>query len=403
MKRIKLILPVIIALALSGCVKDNYDEPNDERTSKREWYELVKTDTLTNRQINQDVQGNPMPIGNTIVRNSFLYHSSNGSDTVTLSGAVCWPLEKSDSYSEIWLENHYLTVRWDECPTQLAQGGMIVASMRKAIYIGPDYQGLGLSRDLNQPYLNTILLADQSIDCYKAAMTLLKDYGIDLADDYCTYNLGYSLGGAVSVAVARQIESDPELMEFTHLKKTLCGGGPYDQVAYFNHFLETPDRELTYPIAFLCAVKSIVSSSQSFEYDYEDCFSKKLLDSGIIEALDSKNYDADEINKMLSDDNCTSIADILSADAIDMNSQLSKAIFKAIGKLDLTADWTPRIPILVRHSKADAYVPFICMESVMANWADNPNVTFEVIETGTHIDDGNKFYINVLFNRYPLD
>lgn len=404
MKKTALLFTITAALICSGCSKDNTDDQIPEKPSKREWYNLVNTDTLSNIEMLKEISGFSLPLGTSMVRNVFLYHYVNGFDTLTLSGAVCWPLDISNS-SEIWFESHYFTTRWDECPSQRAQSGMVLAAMRNAIYIGADYQGLGLSKDLYQPYLNTVMLARQNIECYKAAMTLLKDYGPEIADDYHTYNVGYSLGGAVSMGIAKQIEHDPELKEQTHLKKTFCGGGPFDQEAYFNHFLDTPSMELDYPIAFLCAVKSIINSCPSFrqQFDIADCFSDKILESRVLDNLDSKNYTTDQINQTLHDINCITIEDILSAQLLDSASQINKAIFKEIEKLDQTEGWTPKLPILVRHSKTDTFVPFVCMEHVMDEWADNPNVTFEIIESGTHKEDGINFYMNLVFNRYPLE
>jgi len=404
MKKTVLLLTITAALIYSGCAKDSSDDQAKEKPSKREWYDLVRTDTISNTEMLKQISGFSLPLGNTMIRNTFLYHYVNGTDTLTLSGAVCWPLN-INSCSEIWLESHYFSIRWDQCPTQQAQSGMVLAAMRNAIYIGADYQGLGLSRDLYQPYLNTVILAEQNIDCFKAAMTLLKDYGPDLTDDFQTYNVGYSLGGAVSMGMAKQIELDPELKELTHLKKTFSGGGPYNQEVYFNKYLDGQDLYLEYPIAFLCAVKSILNSNPSFrqQFDISDCFSDKILESRVLDDLDSKNYDTDQVNQTLRDNNCNTIEDILSTQALDRNSQINKAIINAVKDLDLTAGWTPKLPILVRHSRTDTYVPFVCMEHVMDTWPDSPNIVYEIIESGQHAEDGVNFYLNLAFNKYPLD
>ena len=404
MKRLLLILSFTAALTLSGCVSENNDEPVPQTPLTREWYELLKTDTLNNQQMTLEITGYPLPFGSAMVRYSFLYHSLSESDTLTLSGAVCWPLD-ADRCSEIWLESHYFSVCWNECPSLKSQPGMIISSIRNAISISADYQGLGATRDMLLPYLNTTLLASQNIDCFKAALTLIKDYGPCLAHDYSTYNIGYSLGGAVTMAVAKQIELDPELKKTTHLKKTFCGGGPYDQHAYFNYFLDRPTLELGYPIAFLCAIKSISNSSLSFrqKWSYSDCYSENLLNSGILEALDSKNYNSAQINQMLRSNNCSTIRGILSEQMLDRNSQLNRDIFQEIENLDLTVGWTPRTPILVRHSRTDTYVPFACMESVIANLSDNPVVTCEIIESADHNDDGINFFLNLAFDKYSLE
>ena len=109
------------------------------------------------------------------------------------------------------------------------------------------------------------------------------------------------------------------------------------------------------------------------------------------------------MNLMLQKIECSSLETIFSPQFLDYSSQLNKDIFKEIAKLDIINGWNPRIPILVRHSKTDTYVPFVCMERVMDLWADNPNFTYDIIESAEHKKDGSSFYKNVIFNNYPLD
>ena len=404
MKQYLQILIIFTTLLVSSCTNDDYDDPDPKKPFKREWYQIVKTDTLTSQKMNKELMDLTLPLGSTIIRNSFLYHSINGTDTLTLSGAVCWPIG-IQSCSEIWLESHYFCTCWDECPSQKTQPAMLISSNKSAIYIGADYQGLGLSKDLDAPYLNTVLLASQNIECFKAAMTIIKDFGPDMADDYHTYNVGYSLGGAVAMGIAREVELDPELNEIIHLKKTLCGGGPYDQVAYFNHHLEDIGMQLDFPIAFLCAIRSIISSNPSFreKYDYSDCYTEKLINSGIFEVLDSKNYGTGAINDFLEKAGCSTLKEIVSAELLDRDSRIFKDLLKELQKLDLVTGWTPRNPILIRHSKTDTYVTYACMESAMNSFSGNPNVTFDPIKSGKHSEDGVQFYLKIFFDLYPLD
>ena len=111
-------------LLLSGCVNDDSDNPVPVKPSRREWYQLVKTDTISSQKMVQEIIDVPITALDitTIVRYSFLYHSINGSDTLTLSGAVCWPLGIK-SCSEIWLDSHFFCIRWDECPSQKVDPG----------------------------------------------------------------------------------------------------------------------------------------------------------------------------------------------------------------------------------------------------------------------------------------
>lgn len=403
-KKTFLILSVL--MIITGCTKDDYDEggvpliPDNNRV----WYELVSRDTLKSTDILTTLIGSPMvSVGPPLVRQSFLYHSINKSDTVTLSGVVCWP-EGYDSCNEIWLENHYFTIRWNECPSQEPQAGMLCGSIRHAVYIGADYQGQGLSREMYQPYSNTILLANQSIDCFKAAYSVLQDYGPKLADDYYTYSMGSSLGGAVTFGIARQIELDPGLKELVRLKKSFCCGGPYDMKALFDVFLETPDEELMYPVGFICSVKGIMDDSPAFrKYRYSDCFTPELLNIGIMDSIETKLFDAPQLNHMIKDAGFKSIRDILSDSIRNNNSALHKDLIQELAGLDLTVGWSPSSPILLRHVRTDLNIPFRCLESVQANMPDNGNITYEIIESGNHNDDCVAFYKKLIFGQYPLD
>jgi hypothetical protein len=106
---------------------------------------------------------------------------------------------------------------------------------------------------------------------------------------------------------------------------------------------------------------------------------------------------------MLQETGCVSLETIFSPQFLDHNSQINKDIFIEIAKLDIPDGWSPRIPIMVRHSKTDTYVPFVCMEGIMDIWADNPNLTYDIIESAEHKIDGSNFYKKIIFGNYPLD
>lgn len=403
------ILVLLALLTVSGCTKDNLDEENTQFPSERAWYSIVSTDTINSGQLLKSMSGSQfssikeIALLPSIVQTTFKYHSVNGTDTLTLSGTVCWPIGL-ENCSNVVLENHYFCTRWDECPSQTPQAGMLLYSYYRFILVAADYQGLGLSRDLPYPYLNTVLLARQSIDCFKAAISLLRDMGSKLTDDYNTYNIGYSLGGAVTMAIARQVELEPGLQDIMHVRKSFCGGGPYDQKALFMHFLKNPDKELNFPIEFPCALMSMYMSYQSGlkQFKYSDLFSKRLLDSGILEALETKEYTTGQICSLMEKAGCTTLNTILSAQIFDQESDVYKAVINEVNKLDLTVGWTPKLPIYFRHSKEDTYVPIACLESVLTNMADNPNITYDINEHGTHQENGLNFYINLLYGLKDL-
>jgi len=388
---LKITFTILSILLFGSCQKDMDDTPESE------WYQIVKIDTLASSDIIKSITGNSFGIGIDVVRASFLYHSKADDGIKTLSGCVCWPL-RTATCSEIWLENHYTSSRWDQCPSQTPMPGMIRTSMFRSIYIGPDYQGLGLSRNLPQPYFNTVLLANQSIDCFKAALSLLKDWGPEISDNYSTHNIGYSLGGAVSLGVARRVELDPEIREIMHLKHSYCGAGPYDQVAMMDLFLSQPDEVLDLAVSLPFAIKSILftSPSLSAKYSESDFFSQGLIESGILEKMDSRNYDTGVLNSMMFNSGFNTPRTIMSENLRQDNSPLAKDFRQELSKMDLTVGWTPTIPISLYHSKEDKIVPIVCLDSLKAKMGDNSKITIKVFETGSHQDTGTDFYQAVL-------
>lgn len=396
---------IIAILFLYGCSKDdNSDFYNPAPDFKREWYSVVKMDTIDSADLMNAISGYRLPTGVPIVLTTFLYHSVQKTDTLTLSGSVSWPTG-TESCEQIWLDNHHFTIRWNECPSYAPQPGMVFSTNKNAICIAPDYQGLGLSRNLPSPYLNTALLANQSLDCFKAALSLVRDIGPELSKDYYTYNLGFSLGGAVSLGVARQAETDPSCQEFLHLRKSLCGGGPYDQYALFKHFIDTPDMQLEYPVEFPCAIISMLQSKDSYikEYDLSDLLTPQLAESDIIQKLYSKDYTTQQINSMMNLAGFTTLKKILSENLFDSESQIYKDILRQLDELDLTTGWTPTIPIVLRHSREDTYVPIECLESFKEKMSGNPNITYDIRDSGGHVSDGHDFYMRVLTGYYSLE
>ena len=395
---LKITSALLAILFLGSCQKDSdTDDAPEQESYSKDWYQIVKIDTITSSDLIKSITDMSIGLGVDIARASFLYHSKANDTLLTLSGCVCWPL-RTPSCSSIWLENHYTSSRWDQCPSQSPSPGMIKCSILRTIYIGPDYQGLGLSRNLPQPYFNTVLLADQSIDCFVAALALLKEWGPQVPENYSTYNIGYSLGGAVSLGIARRVENDPEVKELMHLKESYCGDGPYDQVTMMDLFLSQPDKVMDYAISLPFAIKSILFTNKSIssKYSESDFFAQGLLDSGILEKMDTRDYDTGQLNSMLYNSGFNTPKAILSADILQNNTQLAVDFRRELEKLNLTTGWTPTIPISFYHSKVDEVVPIECLESVKTNLKGNPNVTINVFETGSHDEAGVEFYKAVL-------
>ena len=231
-----------------------------------------------------------------------------------------------------------------------------------------------------------------------SSLSLLKDWGPEVSENYSTYNIGYSLGGAVSLGIARRVELDPEIREIMHLKHSYCGAGPYDQGAMMDLFLSQPDEVLDLAVSIPFAIKSMLftSPSLSAKYNESDFFSQGLHESGILEKMDTRNYETDNLNSMMYNSGYNTPNTIMSAGLLQDGTPLAIAFRQELDKLNLTVGWTPTIPISLYHSKEDKIVPIVCLDSLKAKMGDNTNITIQVFETGNHQDTGTEFYKAVL-------
>ena len=396
-KYLRLTVAMMAMLIIAGCQKDDSDDIPDSKTKQSEWYQIVSIDTLSSIRITESFMGVGINLGPDIVRVSFLYHSPYDTTTLTLSGCVCWPVGTAEC-SNIWLESHYTSTRWNQCPSLMAEPCMLQSILQKAVYIGADYQGLGYSRDLPQPYFNTILCADHSIDCFRAALQILKDWGPVIPDDYSTYGIGYSLGGAVTLGIARRAELDPDVKRMLHLKKCYCGDGPYNMEVMMDYLFSDTDKLLEYPISLPCAIMTALytSSSLSSLYTESDFFTESFMDSGILQLMDTKEYDTDQLNEILNNSGFNTTGSIMSQDVLDPESQISKHFYHELKLMDLTSGWSPTVPIWLFHVRTDYTVPITCLDKLLENMDGNPNITCRIKESGIHENGGVDFYKSVL-------
>lgn len=406
-RTIKALSALTLLFTLTCCEKEDYVNDDTPQTPRREWYEIVKTDTLTAAELTQGLAGFSIPIiRSSVARVAFMYNSTDGTDSVRLSGTVTYPITRND-FNRLLLENHQFYVNDNEAPSQSSTGGMIISarSGSEGICITPEYQGLGLTSHMRLPYFNATLLARQSIDCFNAALTLITDLGIELVPNYFTYNFGFSLGGAVSAAIAREVELDPELDRTMHIKKSICGGGPYDPNALLEHYSSIPDDSIAYPIVIICALEGARDENPAMREAYSDTilYTRKLRESGVFEAIQAKQNNTVELMKIIHRAGCYTLREMINPDLFDHNSQLYGFLLEHNSRNNLTEGWWPHKPMHICHADHDNCVPLACYESLKSKMAGNPYITWEYTANIDHAKDGIYFYTRLIFGLMPLE
>ena len=182
----------------------------------------------------------------------------------------------------------------------------------RCIVIAPDYEGYGISKDAAHPYLSQRVTAQQMVDAVKYGLELYKKEAkiratlLPMKSDWRSFCVGYSQGGAVSLATHRQIE-ELGLADELHFQGSLCGDGPYDLVTTMRYYIEddgnsygmeTPHRKgkATLPVVVPLILKGLSETHPDMKpYGMECYLSQQLLDTGVLGWIDSKAYSTEEI------------------------------------------------------------------------------------------------------------
>lgn len=274
---------------------------------------------------------------------SYNYTSVNAKDEPVVLSAVliAWTpddRQETDSIESIHLYSHTTICANKECPS--ADGGSQEMTVMKSLpkreykdaldptsvanYVGrciiiaPDYEGYGVSKDDQHPYLAQRLTARQVLDAYNYGIQLYnkqaEDKSVDnpllpIKKDWRTFTLGYSQGGAVTLAVQRLIEEE-ELSDEMHYYGSVAGDGPYDLIETLRYYFfddgdsygkQTVHRKgiCTYPMVIPLILKGMCDTNPEVaQYNIGDYLSQQLIDTGIIDWIESKQYSTSDMSDM---------------------------------------------------------------------------------------------------------
>lgn len=123
-----------------------------------------------------------------------------------------------------------------------------------------------------------------------------------MKSDWRFFCMGYSQGGAVSLATHRLIEEEG-LSDELHFQGSICGDGPYNLVNTLRFYLvddgtsygeQTPHQKgmVTLPVVVPLIMKGMSETHPAMApYKYEDSLSQQLLDTGILNWNDDGHND----------------------------------------------------------------------------------------------------------------
>ena len=302
---------------------------------------------------------------------SGLYQSIDvdGQPTI-LSGKVILPAK--GPIKRYILVSHYTIASNKEAPSNIFSLEGLLVKLGYALII-PDYIGYGVTADKVHPYLVMELTATNVLDMYYAVVPFLEKAGCAPEHDDI-YLMGYSQGGATTMAVQHAIEHHDKPIK---IRRVFAGGGPYDIKYTYDQFVET--NWASYPCAVPIMMQGMVVGNKL------DLDMSKMMQPFIYENLDawvnSKLYTAGQINTLLGS-HVTS--DLLTEIGMDRTSKEVSELYKAmVNNSILTYSWTPKAPVFMFHSMDDDVVPFENAMRAKSKWK-NANIQYSFGHFGNH-------------------
>ncbi len=318
------------------------------------------------------------------------YYRSKDSDgnTVTLSARVGWGRYWLFGWhnldpDHIYLYEHATVTSNAECPSQ--DGSFEMSNITNDnLMIMPDYLGYGSSDARIHPYMNREVTALNSIDALAAGCEVWKKYGSGtLEDDWTLRVLGVADGAGNALAIHKYFDTHDDLASKWRFDYSSLCAGVYDPAVTVKEWLEK--AKVPFAVAVPMLIKSMLASYPDIlkGFDENDFYSDKYMEvkSQIDRMLYGKETSTDDLNDKIGEffgATYPTIKDILSEEALDSDSDLSKAFMTCLEKNNLTTGWTPKHQIRLYYTNEDYTVPAANAEEVIAAFGD------KVLATRTH-------------------
>lgn len=291
---------------------------------------------------------------------------------VRLSGKVVMPA--SGKAKCAILVSHYTIGSNAETPSNAFPLEGILADLGYVL-IFPDYLGYGVSADYIHPYLVLDQTARNEADMLFAVMPFLEAAGVELEYPDGLMLMGYSQGGANTMALLYYLETNYPDRFYIH--RVFAGGGPYDVLETYQKFVRTNVAD--YPVAVPLVLQGMIKGNR-LNLEMDDLV-EPWLSTNIDEWINSLRYTTGQINSFIG---TTVTSDMLTPLGMDLRSDKVSELYKAMSTNSiLSYHWTPRAPVYLFHSVDDDTVSFLNATRARAKWTD-ANIQYNFGAYGSH-------------------
>ena len=315
------------------------------------------------------------------------YGSIDGDgNPITLSGKVMLPA--GGKPKRLILVNHYTVCSNAEAPSNCFSLEGVLAKMGYGLVI-PDYAGYGVTAGEIHPYLVMDQTARNVLDMYLAVREWLEAVGrAPEHEEICL--MGYSQGGATSMAVERLIETEYTEHDDVTVKihRVFAGGGPYDVKSTYERFVNTDVAG--FPVAVPLVLQGMIMGN-SLDMEIGTMMQPWLCDR-LNEWVNSKKYTAAQINMLIG---THTTHEMLTEEAMDQKSSRVAELYKAMTLNSVVSyNWKPAASVYIMHSMDDETVPFANASSAKSRWKD-ANIKYNFGHYGGHANACLRFIFSV--------
>ena len=307
-----------------------------------------------------------------VVELSGVYESIDvDGNPILLSGKVLMPA--NGEFKRYIVVSHYTIASNEEAPSNTFPLEGVLVKLGYALIV-PDYIGYGVTADKVHPYLVMDLTARNVLDMYKAVVPFLKQAGCEPEHDDI-YLMGYSQGGATTMAVQHLIEHHDEDVK---IRRVFAGGGPYDVKATYDRFVETDVA--SYPCAVPIMMQGMVVGNK-LDLDMSELMAPFIYEN-LDEWVNSKRYTTKQINNMIGS---YVTHELLTPKGMDRTSQEVSELYKAMTNNSiLSYSWVPKAPVFIMHSINDETVPYENASRAKNKWK-GANIQYSLGYYGGHV------------------
>lgn len=301
-------------------------------------------------------------------------YSSLNSDynDCVLSGKVVMPAD--GKFKRYILVSHYTIGSNAEAPSNCFSLEAVLARLGYCMII-PDYEGYGITANRIHPYLMMDLTAMQVTDMFFAVRRYMEARGIH-PEHEDIYLMGYSQGGATTMAVQRWLET--AYSEDVTIRRVFAGGGPYDVKATYERFVTTD--EASYPVAVPLVLQGMIYGAK-LKITCKEMMAPYVYEN-MNEWVNSKKYCTKKINEAIGS---YVTHEILSPISMDQKSRQVAELYKAMTDNSIVSySWSPKAPVYMLHSIDDETVPYTNATLAKNKWKD-ANIQFNFGHYGGHV------------------